>query len=548
MFMKSNSLIFCVVFFVSACCFMGCSTVNSETYTRGAIQSSYVASGYDPLITGNGRFGILKVDSFTESRERNSKERQNLWLAYLPIACIGTYWDRPGWMLWGSDQGAYKSVGLDMAEVVRNELKASGLFRKVLGPNESGEADYVIEGDVQELNYKTNPHLCGVSIFLAPFAGTVGLPMGNWEVDQKVKLQLKKLSGGRADVLWSKVFPTRAEGQMAAYYGGNPMQFGYPYEDAFKPVVDGLIAALPENLEEITPKVVEKKTNSKQIEQEPVAVKVENRPQNKRAADAISKGLRWAVVVGVSKYSDSRIPSLRYAESDAKAFHAWLVSPAGGRYAPANVKLLTGAAATSANIREALFDWLQKAVAEDQVTIYFAGHGSSDTPGSTDNLFLLPYDTDYAHVSSTAFPMWDVETALKRYIKAKRVIVIADACHSAGVGACFDIARRAGRGMKVNPVSTGIHALSSVSEGVCVISASDENQLSQESMNWGGGHGVFTYYLLEGLKGGADYNKDSSVNLGELTSYISQEVRRATKNEQSPTVAGRYDPALVIGK
>jgi len=66
--------------------------------------------------------------------------------------------------------------------------------------------------------------------------------------------------------------------------------------------------------------------------------------------------------------------------------------------------------------------------------------------------------------------------------------------------------------------------------------------------DWGGGHGVFTYFLLKGLRGEADYNKDTSVTLGELTSYLSQEVRRATKNAQSPTVAGRYDPALTIGR
>ena len=35
--------------------------------------------------------------------------------------------------------------------------------------------------------------------------------------------------------------------------------------------------------------------------------------------------------------------------------------------------------------------------------------------------------------------------------------------------------------------------------GVCVISASDENQFSQEGQQWGG-HGVFTHFLLQGLK------------------------------------------------
>ena len=79
--------------------------------------------------------------------------------------------------------------------------------------------------------------------------------------------------------------------------------------------------------------------------------------------------------------------------------------------------------------------------------------------------------------------------------------------------------------LKVNPIRTGIQSLSKVGEGVCVISASDENQYLQESRDWGGGHGVFTYFLLKGLEGEADYNKDARLTLGELTLYLSQEVR-----------------------
>ncbi len=181
-------------------------------------------------------------------------------------------------------------------------------------------------------------------------------------------------------------------------------------------------------------------------------------------------------------------------------------------------------------------------------SIYFAGHGSADSPDSTHNLFLLPYDVDYDNIATTGFPMWDIETALKRYIRAQLVIVIADACHSGGVGQSFDIARRSNRGIRVNSISKGFQSLSSVGRGVCVISASDERQLSQEGRNWGGGHGVFTYFLLEGLKGSADYTQDGKVTLGELIPFLSEEVRRATKNSQSPTVAGKFDPALTIGK
>jgi hypothetical protein len=256
----------------------------------------------------------------------------------------------------------------------------------------------------------------------------------------------------------------------------------------------------------------------------------------------------WAVVIGVSSYSDSRIPSLRYAAKDAQALHDWLVSPSGGRYAPARVKLLTDRNATAANIKEALYTWLRQTIEEDVVVIYFAGHGSPDSPDTPQNLYLLPHDTRYDAIASTGFPMWDVETALKRFIKAKRVVVLADACHSGGVGASFDVARRALGDVQPNRISSGLQNLASVGAGIAVISASDDRQLSAESAKFGGGHGVFTHYLLEGLKGKADYNNDSRVTLGELIPYLSEHVRRETLNAQSPTVAGRFDPALTLGR
>ena len=259
-------------------------------------------------------------------------------------------------------------------------------------------------------------------------------------------------------------------------------------------------------------------------------------------------GQRWAVVIGVSDYEDSRIPSLRYAARDAQAVHDWLVAPTGGRYAPSKVKLLLNRNATTERIKDALFNWLKQAIAEDVVVIYFAGHGSPESPEAAQNLFLLPTNARYDNIAVTGFPMWDVETALKRFIKARRVVIIADACHAAGVGQSFDVAVRADRGLQINPISAGLQGLSDVGEGVCVISASRDREFSQESREWGGGHGVFTHYLLEGLKGAADFDRSGSVSVGEVTVFVSQQVRRATRNAQNPVVAGRFDPSLVIGK
>jgi hypothetical protein len=257
---------------------------------------------------------------------------------------------------------------------------------------------------------------------------------------------------------------------------------------------------------------------------------------------------RFAVVIGISGYKDSRIPALRYAEADAKSVGDWLTSEQGGRYALADVKLLLGKDATAEAIRKAMFQWLGQALAEDVVTIYFSGHGTPASPNESQNLFLVPYDTDYEQIAATAFPMWDIETALKRFIKARRVIVIADACHAGGVGSGFADRTRSIAIEGASAVTGGIENLSKVNDGVAVITSAADNQLSLESERWGGGHGVFTYFLLKGLQGEADYNHDGKVTLGELSLYLSEQVRRETRSEQSPEVAGKFDPALTVGK
>ena len=253
---------------------------------------------------------------------------------------------------------------------------------------------------------------------------------------------------------------------------------------------------------------------------------------------------RWAVVIGISSYRDSRIPALNYASADAKAFYRWLPAPDKGAFDAANVRLLIEKEATYQNIREALFNWLQNAIEEDLVLLYFAGHGTPASPDHPDNLFLLCHDSNYHKIETTGFPMWDVETALRRFIKAKKVIVITDACHSGGIGKSFEIKRR---GVFQAPrMTSSMRQLTRVSDTVAVITASDDKELSQESQTWGGGHGVFTYYFIRGLEGEADYNRDNQVTLGELIPYVSEKVRRETGNAQTPTVAGKFDPALTV--
>ena len=140
---------------------------------------------------------------------------------------------------------------------------------------------------------------------------------------------------------------------------------------------------------------------------------------------------RWAVVIGVGQYRSEDIPDLEFARADAQAVYDFLRSDAAGPFEENHVLFLEDENATGARLREALFVFLQQADWDDLVFIYYAGHGAPD-PARPDNLYLLPHDSDLDALAATGFPMWDVKTALRRQIAAERVVVVADACHSAG--------------------------------------------------------------------------------------------------------------------
>src|SRR5688572_27293374 len=239
---------------------------------------------------------------------------------------------------------------------------------------------------------------------------------------------------------------------------------------------------------------------------------------------------RWAVVVGIGDYRADDIPDLRFASRDAQSVYDFLKSPSAG-FQEDHIVFLKDADATNQAIREALFVFLQKANYNDLVFIYFAGHGAPD-PTRPDNLYLLPHDADTKALAVSGFPMWDVKTALRRQIKAERVIVVADACHSGGT-----------KDGETNPINGSFGDLFTPSRRV-ILTAADDNELSYEDHKWGGGHGVFTYNFIEGLKGAADSNGNGIVTFQEAADYVAVKVKTDTNGRQNPQRGGLGDVPL----
>lgn len=83
-------------------------------------------------------------------------------------------------------------------------------------------------------------------------------------------------------------------------------------------------------------------------------------------------------------------------------------------------------------------------------------------------------------------------------------------------------------------------------KGRIILSASGANELAKEDDQLK--HGIFTYYLLKGLKGDADSDKDGFVTIDEIYSYLSDIIPRVTGRDQNPVKKGEVEGQIFIGK
>lgn len=227
---------------------------------------------------------------------------------------------------------------------------------------------------------------------------------------------------------------------------------------------------------------------------------------------------RWyALVVGISHYKN--LPpqgQLKFANRDADSVYTVLISKEGGQYPAENVHVLKDDQATYANLKDQLENWLPSvAKPNDNVLIYFAGHGFVIDGQS----YLAPFDIDRANISNTAYPMSRLGDVITKQIHAHQRVLFADACHSGA------IAERAHLDQDL---------LGLASDSLFVLSASKAGEVSFEGPAWGGGHGIFTYYLVKGYEGQADDAHDGIVDPMDLSNYVKYNVAQATADRQHP--------------
>ncbi|MSQ66095.1 MAG: hypothetical protein EXR37_07135 [Limnohabitans sp.] len=234
-----------------------------------------------------------------------------------------------------------------------------------------------------------------------------------------------------------------------------------------------------------------------------------------------------AVILGVQNYQ--HLSGASFAVNDARQFRDHAVKYLG---VPAdNIKLLLDTDAQRAGILLALKYWLPAHVnaGTTDVYVFFSGHGLMRE--SDKQYYWLPQDVNTDLLEDTGINQKSVLALLSRS-GAKSVTVFMDSCFSGNT--------RQGLALQQHQRAVTLKAgADSLPPGVSILSAVSSGQIAyaDEALQ----HGIFSHYLLKGLAGESDSNRDRQILLGELADYVARQTSRhalGLHKQQDPQLNG----------
>jgi regulator of sirC expression with transglutaminase-like and TPR domain len=227
---------------------------------------------------------------------------------------------------------------------------------------------------------------------------------------------------------------------------------------------------------------------------------------------------RLAIVVGIASYPESsQLPSLKYTARDAQVV-ADALSKSGYK-----VRTLLNEQAGTQAVREALAAMKNQVRSDATVIFYFAGHGMT----VQDKLYLATHGTTASSLGTSGLSQGEVDKLLQDS-GAKRRIMWIDACRN--------MATPGSRSLPL--LRTAVRFAISRGTRVLYAAAGDKESFEADELQ----HGVFTYFLVEGLKGQAA-QADGFITFDDLASYVTMQVMDwgFTKGrQQEPHVDGEH--------
>lgn len=241
-----------------------------------------------------------------------------------------------------------------------------------------------------------------------------------------------------------------------------------------------------------------------------------------------------AIIIGIEKYK--RVAKADFANADALDFYDYAVRALGIK--PENIKLLVDEAADDVEIYKAFQNWLPVKVnkGKTDVFVFYSGHGYPGQDGNS--LYILPFGADKDLISKTAINQQEIISSLQA-AQPRAVTMFIDSCYS-GQTRGGDILIAGARPFVPKTI------LNAYPQNFTVITASANDQISSASQELK--HGIFSYYLMKGMEGDADKNKDGKIIVSEMQEYLTDMVGRhamGINRKQQPQFFGDSEKVLV---
>jgi uncharacterized caspase-like protein len=248
------------------------------------------------------------------------------------------------------------------------------------------------------------------------------------------------------------------------------------------------------------------------------ATTLDEQPINRPVRD------KWALVVGIGKYANGKVPKLKFAAKDARDFRNFLVNEAN--FAPDHVRLILDEDATQRRVVSELGNKFLARVTrpDDVVVLYFSSHGSPAQLDIKGKNFLVAHDSDPDDLYATGINMDNILEMARDRIDSQRVLLVLDACHSGVVSG-------GEKGVK-RPANFDAEQFAQGS-GKLIICSSNPEESSWESKRYD--NGIFTRKLLEGLR-----MNGKRTTLGEAFPFI----QNAVAAEAQEDYAARQNPVV----
>jgi len=226
------------------------------------------------------------------------------------------------------------------------------------------------------------------------------------------------------------------------------------------------------------------------------------------------------IAIGLSATLTQQIPSRKYAAQDAEAVAKYFQTLGG--VPSSNIALLTDRTATSAHIEKTLREWLPARSTKDGIVIIYVSGQAMVSPRG--EIMLVPYDG--TKIPTSLYRLSTLESVLTK-LSPQQAILIFD-------GRTSPIVDQAKTPATPRWDLDGENTIRLIAvEGLAAGVEDDAHR-----------HGLFTYYLLRGLRGEADTNRDGKISLGEVSGFVRQKVAWASKSQFSTTQRPQMIPPL----